>query len=135
MTTGRLLLVYDKQCPICDAYCRLVKIDDSFGSLRTVDAREESDVLQEISRHGMDIDQGMVLKADDQLHYGADAIHALAQISSRDGVFNRINFWLFRSRTGSRLIYPVLRFFRNLLLKILGRKKINNLKLDDNEFF
>ena len=130
-----ILLVYDRECPACNTYCQLVRIRESVGNLVIINARDESPVLQEITSKGLDIDQGMVLKMGDQLYYGADAIHALALISSRFGVFNRFNYWLFKSRTASRILYPVFRFFRNILLKILGKTKINNLKIRGNDRF
>ena len=89
----------------------------------------------EITSQGLDIDQGMVLKMGDQLYYGSDAIHALALIGSRSGVFNRLNYWIFKSKTVSSILYPILRFCRNLLLKILGKCKINNLGAEKNEKF
>ena len=135
MAKEEILLVYDKQCPLCDNYCRMVRIRESVGELRLIDAREGGVVMDEITARGWDIDQGMVLKVGDQLYYGSDAIHALALISSRSGMFNRFNYWLFKSRTLSHVFYPVLRFFRNLLLKFLGRTKINNLKLENNARF
>ena len=135
MAKEEILLVYDKQCPLCDNYCRMVRIRESVGELRLIDAREGGVVMDEITARGWDIDQGMVLKMGEQLYYGSDAIHALALISSRSGMFNRFNYWLFKSRTLSHVFYPVLRFFRNLLLKFLGRTKINNLKLENNAIF
>jgi hypothetical protein len=71
----------------------------------------------------------------DQLYYGSDAIHALALISRRSGVFNRFNYWMFKSKTISSWLYPLLRFCRNLLLKLLGKTKINNLDIQGNEKF
>ena len=100
-----------------------------------VNARDQSDVLKEITEMGWDIDQGMVLKMGEELYYGSDAIHVLALISSRSGIFNRITYWAFKSKTISKWIYPILRFFRNMLLKILGRTKINNLNKSNNEKF
>ena len=135
MNRPEILLVYDKECPACNAYCQIVRIRESVGDLKIIDARERSDVLDEITENGLDIDQGMVLKMGDQLYYGSDAIHALALISSRSGVFNRFNYWMFKSRAISSWFYPMLRFFRNMLLKILGKTKINNLGLKDNEKF
>jgi predicted DCC family thiol-disulfide oxidoreductase YuxK len=135
MSRPEILLVYDKECPACHAYCQVVRIRESVGDLRIVDAREDSEVLREITGNGFDIDQGMVLKMGDKLYYGSDAIHALALISSRSGVFNRMNHWIFKSPTASRWLYPVLRFFRNLLLKLLGKSKINNLNLPGNDKF
>ena len=135
MKREKILLVYDKECPVCDHYCQVVRIRESVGDLRIVNAREDSDVLQEITAQGLDMDQGMVLKMGNNLYYGADAIHALAMISSRSGVFNRVNYWIFKSRTIARLLYPVLRFFRNMLLKTLNKTKINNLHTADNDKF
>ena len=130
-----ILLVYDRECPACHAYCQIVNIRESVGELKLVDAREDSEVMREITAQGLDIDQGMVLKMGEQLYYGSDAIHALALIGSRSGWFNRINYQIFKSQTISSVLYPVLRFFRNLLLKLLGKSKINNLDIEDNHHF
>lgn len=127
MSQEEILLVYDKECPACDNYCQVVRIRESVGKLIIVNARDEHEVNDEITSMGLDIDQGMVLKMDGQIYYGSDAISALALISSRSGLFNRLNYWVFRSKIFSWLLYPVLKFFRNILLKILRVKKINNL--------
>ena len=135
MKREELLLVYDRECPACNAYCQVVRIRESVGELRIVDARENSEVMNEITSQGLDIDQGMVLKMGNQLYYGSDAVHTLALMGSRSGIFNRINYWIFKSKTTSSILYPVLRFFRNFLLKILGKTKINNLEIDGNDKF
>lgn len=135
MAGNKILLVYDKECPACDNYCQLVRIRESVGELILVNARDPNPAVDEITAAGLDIDQGMVLKMGDALYYGADAIHMLSLIGSRTGVFNRINFWLFRSKPLSHILYPVLRLFRNLLLKLLGKSKINNLSIKDNDRF
>lgn len=130
-----LLLVYDRECPACNAYCQVVRIRESVGNLKIFDARQNSEVMNEITSQGLDIDQGMVLKTGDQLYYGADAIHVLALLSSRSGIFNRLNYWMFKSKRVSSVLYPLLRFCRNLLLKALGKTKINNLKSENNDKF
>ncbi|ALO41690.1 DCC1-like thiol-disulfide oxidoreductase family protein [Pseudoalteromonas phenolica] len=135
MSKEEILLVYDKDCPACDNYCQVVRIRESIGELKIINARESSEVLEEITQLGLDIDQGMVLKMGGVIYYGADAIHALALISSRSGVFNKLNYWLFKSKRVSAVLYPVLRFFRNLLLKMLGKTKINNLNSTGNDRF
>ena len=135
MSREEILLIFDKECPACNNYCQLVRIRNDVGELKIVDAREDGPILQEITDMGLDIDQGMVLKMGDKIYYGSDAIHALALISSRSGLFNRINYWLFKSKILSYILYPVLRFCRNLLLKILGKTKINNLNIEGNDKF
>jgi predicted DCC family thiol-disulfide oxidoreductase YuxK len=135
MQREQILLVYDRECPACNAYCKVVKIRESVGDLRIVDARINSEVMNEITAQGLDIDQGMVLKMGEQLYYGADAIHTLALIGSRSGILNRLNYWMFKSKIISRVFYPLLRASRNLLLKILKKTKINNLKDKSNDRF
>ncbi len=135
MKKEEILLVYDKDCPACDNYCQVVRIRESIGELKIINARENSEVLEEVTQLGLDIDQGMVLKMGGVIYYGADAIHALALISSRSGLFNKLNYWLFKSKRASAILYPLLRFFRNLLLKMLGKTKINNLNSAGNDRF
>jgi len=135
MNPRDILLVYDKECPVCDVYCRMVRLRGSSGTLRLVNARDASAVMDEITAQGLDIDQGMVLKVGKVLHYGSDAIRELSLMSSPSGAFNRLNTWMFRSKRLSRILYPAFRYLRNLLLKVLRKTKVNNLKLKDNEKF
>ena len=132
---GEILLVYDPECPACDTYCRLVRVPPSAGRLSLVNARDPTPVMEEITEAGLDIDQGMVVKMDGKIYYGSDAIHALALISSRSGVFNKLSYYTFRSRTLSHVLYPALRACRNLLLKVLRKTKINNLEVKGNDRF
>jgi len=134
-TNEDIKLVYDGQCPVCEYYCQRIDIDRAAGKLVRVDAREPSQVLDEITSLGLDIDAGMALKVEDTMYYGSDAIHELAKLSSKRGFINRLAHYVFRIKWLARLLYPVLAACRNLLLKILGRSRINNLQLDDNERF
>ena len=133
--SAEILLVYDRECPVCDAYCRMVRIRESVGALRLVNARDASRIMDEITAKGLDIDEGMVLKFGKTLYYGADAIHVLSLMSSRSGVFNRLTYWMFRSKRLAAILYPLFRFFRNLLLKLLRKSRINNLGLARRERF
>lgn len=130
-----VLVVYDKQCPACDLYCNLVRIRESVGQLVLVNARQGGAVVDELTAAGLDIDQGMVVKVGERLYYGADAIHALALMGTNKGLFNRLAYWSFRSPRVSRVLYPLLRGCRNLLLKVLRKTKINNLATPGNHRF
>ena len=133
--TPEIVLIYDRECPACDNYCQVVRIRESVGQLRILNAREDSPELSEITAAGLDIDDGMVLKVGAQLYYGADAIHALAMMSSKRGWFNRLNHLIFRSRRLSRWLYPVLVRCRLVLLKLLRKSRINNLQLPNRSRF
>ncbi len=133
--SAEILLVYDQECPVCDAYCRMVRIRESIGTLRLVNARDAGAVMDEITAKGLDIDEGVVLKLGNTLYYGADAIHVLSLMSSGSGVFNGLTYWMFRSESLSAILYPLFRFFRNLLLKLLRKSRINNLGLPRRDKF
>ena len=127
MTNPAIILVYDGDCPVCRNYTQHLSIRQAAGSLQLIDARDNPPIMQEINAARIDMDEGFVLKIGDQMYHGADAIHTLALLSTRTGVFNRVNFLIFRSRTLSRLLYPVLKSGRALLLAILGNSRLNNL--------
>ena len=128
-------LVYDRECPVCELYCTNTRLSDDAPELELVDAREDSDVMAEITDAGLDIDEGMVVKVDGQLLYGPDAIHKLAELSDRRGVFNRLGRLGFGGAARSRLLYPIAKAFRNLLLKLLGKTRINNLEQPGRDRF
>ena len=130
-----ILLVYDKQCPACDYYCNLVRIRESAGRLVLIDARDGGPILDEITAAGLDIDQGMVVKVGGSLYYGSDAIHVLSLMGTNSGFFNRVTHWSFKYRPIAKVLYHVLRACRNLLLKLLGKTKINNLDVPGNDLF
>ena len=113
----------------------VVRIPRSVGTLRLVNAREPSVVIDEITQAGLDIDQGMVVKIGGLFYYGTEAIHILALTNSRADLFNKLSYYAFRSDMLSRILYPALRICRNLLLKVMGRTKINNLSVTGNDRF
>ena len=117
-------LVFDGECPVCFAYCRVLALRELDGDLELVDARSDHPAVSQLKSEGIDLNEGMVLKLGDQTYHGADAIHRLSLISSRSGWFNRLNFLIFRHRRLSHILYPVLKSGRQMLLGLLGRSKI-----------
>jgi predicted DCC family thiol-disulfide oxidoreductase YuxK len=118
-------IVYDGECPVCSNYTRMVRLREAVGRVTILNAREDHEVVREIKRQGYDLDEGMVLKIGNDIHFGADAMHMMAMLGDGSGLFARVNYGLFHSRCFSMFIYPILRSGRVLILKILGRKKIN----------
>lgn len=115
-------LIYDKSCPACDHYASLVTIRKDLGELELINAREHPQLLAELQQQGINIDNQMLLRLDDQQYAGSDALHMLALLSSQSGMFNRLNHWLFRSEYRARLSYPILAGGRRILLRLLRRE-------------
>ena len=128
-----IYLVYDSNCPICDLHSKKTEIGDEHGRLVLVDAREQSDVMDEVTDLGLNIDDGIAVKIEDRVYHDVDAIHELAKMSSRRGLYNRLLAAAFSSRRLATLLYPPLKACRRLLLKLLGREPINNLDRTGNE--
>lgn len=129
MSEAAVIILYDGECPLCQAYCRTVRLRQAAGQLVLADARTHSGYLAQITALGIDINQTMAVSVGGIWYSGADALHMLALLSSRSGVFNRLNYHLFKLPAVARYSYPVLRSCRNLLLRLLGKTLI---KTPDN---
>ncbi len=133
MSFKKITIIYDKECPVCDKYCQIIRIKDCFGKVEIINARENIDYINKITNKKFDINKGMIVLLNNQLYFGFEAIHVLALISSRSGVINKLNYIIFSSKFLSKLLYPVLRFSRYLLLFIMGKKAINNINLNKKD--
>jgi predicted DCC family thiol-disulfide oxidoreductase YuxK len=123
-------LIYDGDCPVCTIYGCNVQLEPGSGTLVRVNARDDPQVQAEMTAAGLDLDEGMVVRHRGRLYHGAEAMHVMAVHGSRRGIANRVNRLLFRSRGRAEALYPFMRAGRNALLRVLGRKKIGNLKAD-----
>lgn len=121
-------ILYDGECPFCSSYVGMVRLRDSIGPIRLLDARQGGPELEEVRAAGLDVDEGMVLKLSGELFHGDACIHRLALLTTPSGPFNRLNAWVFKSEARSRLLYPVLRAGRNTVLKLLGRRGIEEVR-------
>ena len=115
-------LIYDGECPFCNAYVRRVRFRKNFGELHLVDGRSDDPVAIEVAGK-FDLNIGMVLKLGERYYFADDCIHVIALLGETDGLFGWINGVIFRNRTLSRALYPVLRSGRNFALMLLGRQK------------
>ncbi len=123
-----LILVYDGECPICRTAVRVYRVKQTVGNIELINAREHHShpVMHTIKERQLNLDEGMVALYEEQLYHGADAVHLMALLGSHSTWLNRLNAWLFRSRTRARICYPVLRFIRRLLLIMLGVGRIHS---------
>ena len=118
------IVVYDGECPFCSRFVRMLRLRESV-SLQLVDARAGGPLVDEVVTAGFDLDEGMVLRIGGKHYHGDECIHVLALLSTSSGAFNRLNVMVFRNRRAAELLYPLLRFMRNLTLKALGRQPLN----------
>ncbi|MGE3713280.1 MAG: DCC1-like thiol-disulfide oxidoreductase family protein [Alphaproteobacteria bacterium] len=124
-----LWFVYDGECPICQMGASLYRVRQSVGELKTVDARTEKNhsVMQEVNAAQLNLDNGMVVKYQNRLYQGKDALNLMAKLGGDDSVYNKINSRLFKSAAVSAACYPFMRGARNIALALKGVGKLNNL--------
>lgn len=130
-TTDPIYVVYDGECPFCSNYVKMLRIRESLGNVQLLDARQGGAVVARLQQAGIDLDEGMALVDGDRILHGDACLHALASMSTSSDLFNRLNAAIFRNRTATRLLYPVLRSGRNATLRLLGRKKLRQLPAND----
>lgn len=123
-----MTLVYDGQCPLCRQFVRLQRLRRDVGQLTLIDARQESATRRELSERGIDLDEGFALRIGEQWVHGSEALHRLALMSTGSGLFNRLMARLFASPRRTARLYPWLRRGRAVLLRLLGRGPIDNLR-------
>jgi predicted DCC family thiol-disulfide oxidoreductase YuxK len=121
---GDVTVVYDGECPVCRSYMLYYRLRSLNARVRLIDARTSDPEVDDIRRHGFDLDQGMVVKCQGRIYHGADAMHILAILGAEDTFFNRVNKFVFRHRRLAKNLYPVLVRGRHLLLRLLGRRLI-----------
>jgi predicted DCC family thiol-disulfide oxidoreductase YuxK len=120
-------ILYDSECPVCNAYCSTAEVRADAGRIRLLDARKDGELLREVTARSLDMDEGMVVRYRGELYHGGDAVHLLASLNPRKTLLDRLWWWVFRSRKRARLFYPLLKAGRTLLLKLLRKSRINNL--------
>jgi len=120
-------LIYDGECPVCTAYSG--SADAGSTGINRINARSgrgDADVRRAVEA-GVDLDEGMVVVHRGKLYHGADAMHHMALLAPRTGLGNRLNKAVFGNLAVARAVYPSLRAGRNLILRLLGRRKIGSL--------
>ena len=107
-----LRIIYDGDCPFCRSYVALLRLRDRYD-VQLVDARKERAAAAE---YGLDLNEGMIVDLDGQVHHGARAVSLLSRLSKTTGPL--------RFEWVAALVYPVLRLGRGITLKALGRKPL-----------
>ena len=113
-------LVYDGECPFCKNYASYLDVRNAIGEFVLVDAREAGPLVEEIRNLPYDLNHGMVLKMNGRYYFGSDALHVLALLSGKHGVFSLVNRFLFSAPSVVRLVYPLLKLGRRLALRVKG---------------
>lgn len=119
-----MIIIYDRECPFCSSYVRMLRLRDAVGQVTLVDARSDDPTVLQAVGDGYDLDRGMIVRFKGQTYHGDAAMHLLTAYSEPGGIWNSLVRYLFRSPRRSALVYPVLVMGRRLTLRLLGRRPI-----------
>lgn len=121
---GPALIIYDGDCVFCQNFARLLRLRETVGPVDLLDARSGDPRAARYWAEGHDLDEGMLFVYNGRVHYGADAVHVLAGLSSPVSWFNRMNRVVFSSGTASAVLYPVLKLGRRVTLLLRGKGRL-----------
>jgi predicted DCC family thiol-disulfide oxidoreductase YuxK len=129
----RTIIIYDGDCPFCSHYMTLLRLRESVNNITLINARNSLDIYEkELQDLAINLDEGMAVKLNGRWYHGHESINVLALLSSPSSIFNRFNSWIFKHKVLCIMLYPIMRFFRNLILNLLGRKKLNHIDQTKN---
>jgi len=122
VTKSHLEVIYDGQCPFCSAYVNLVRIRENFD-VELLDARQRPDIARQCNELGYNLAEGMIVRFEDKVYFGSEALTVMSVFSSKSGIWNRIIALCFKNRSVSSVVYPLLKLGRNMTLALLGRSR------------
>lgn len=129
--------VYDGECPMCTKAAHALRIKQDYGAIHLINAREATNdpLVLEVTQRGFDLDEGMVIYAEDHFYHGKEALKFMARYGDARNIFTALCKSLFWSNTISSLTYPWMRGTRNWLLRRRGIGRIDNLNLKSEPIF
>ncbi|MEL6258349.1 MAG: DCC1-like thiol-disulfide oxidoreductase family protein, partial [Pseudomonadota bacterium] len=98
-------VIYDGDCPFCTAFVKMTRLKEAAGKVELLNLRDPHPVVAEVAEMGLDFDEGMAMVRAGQVYHGDDVVHQLALMTSRVGVFNRLNAWIFKHPRLTRALY------------------------------
>lgn len=121
----QVTVVYDGDCPICHRLITATRLRDSGIELQLINARDCDVYQMPWFPKNVSINKDMVVKVADQIFYGGQGLHALSLMASRSHWLNKITYAVFSIKPIAVVMYPLLRWLRMLLLKIIGVKPLD----------
>jgi predicted DCC family thiol-disulfide oxidoreductase YuxK len=122
---SRIVVVYDGDCPLCNAYVRMTRLSKAVGRPTLVNARERPELIQALTESGVNLDEGMAVYYQGRVYVGSEAVNLLALLTTPVDFANRVTAAMLGWRALARALYPLLRAGRNVLLKLKGKPQLS----------
>lgn len=120
-----VIIVYDGECPFCLNYVQFIKIRENVGEVSIINAREDLTFADELINKGIELDEGMAVMYKTNWYHGHMAMYILATLSKDNTLLQKLHNMIFTYKRLASILYPILRFGRNISLLFLGIKKLD----------
>lgn len=118
-------LLYDGECPACRSYVAFSRLRQLYPDIALIDARMAPDLVASLRVQGYEINEGMVLKLGQAIHFGPEATRMIAALGqTAPSAVTRLGLHVVGGAAWSTALYPWLNRARQLLLRFLGRRLI-----------
>lgn len=120
----RDFLVYDGECPVCARYVLWSGLRRQDPDIELLDARAHPDIVRQLRRDGIEVNDTFVLQLAGQRFVGAAAMARISAAMQPDGIAARLLKASTRSETLLTPVYPLLVRLRKALLALIRRDQI-----------
>ncbi len=117
----QISLYYDDECPFCKEYSKYIELRKKHD-VQVLNARESIEKIKTFREKGFDINDGMIVELDGDIYQGADAAKLLDECISKDKFLDKFISFFVNLPVFKQVIYPVVLFFRRVILKIFGKE-------------
>ncbi len=117
-------VLYDGECPVCDAYIALAQLRKLRPDLLVLDARHEPALVAAMRAEGFDVNDSILVRLGCRVYSGGAATRLISQLGSENPFVRRAALYAIGGAPWSDALYPWLRAARNGLLRVLGRGQI-----------
>lgn len=115
----KLTLYYDKQCPFCSKYAKLLKLKENF-EITLKDARENIDEISVLCKN-LDINDGFIVLYKNDCFQGAKALEFLNRAVDKTTILGKLHFFFAYENIFSKFLYKTLFILRKIALFILRK--------------
>ena len=121
----KIKLYYDEECPFCNEYSKYVELRKKYD-IKIFNARESIDKIKVFRNKGFDINDGMIIECESKIFQGSDAVKIIDKHIDKKRVLDQFISVVINLPGFKLLVYPIVKFLRIIILKLLGRNpKIN----------
>ncbi len=124
MRDSNIVVVYDGDCPLCNSYVTMTRLENVAGRPTLVNARERPDLVKALAESGVNLDEGMAVYFQGSVYVGSEAVNLLALLTTPIDFVNRVAAMVLGRPGLARVLYPLLRAGRNLLLMLKNRPQL-----------